>query len=281
MITKLDWISFSFPVGEGDPIAPHRILEAVLGGLYDFSPFTFKEISEGHTFEQRAGRAPYSIGFIRSDNGCTVFAHPNLPHALVEITGRGCEAIAARGTTDIVLAEVAPRITRLDIACDMLCDTAPVDFAELRDQKRFKSHSEFVSESGATAYVGSRTSNRYARVYRYNPPHERAHLLRAEHVVKAEDAKSTALAIVHDGLSAVAKALGSAFGWKHEQWKPDDVNDAEIPVWRPERREGTTLFWLNSQVASTLVRLHKAGVLDATAWLRDNVLSQLDIDGNL
>jgi hypothetical protein len=278
MITKVDWVSFSFPVGHGEAIAPHHLLETILGDFYDFAPTAFNEITKGYEWEQRKGRAPYSVGFIRSDNGCSLFAHPNLSHALVELTGRGCESAATLGTLNLILGETASRLTRIDIASDMLTETSPLTFAPLRDAKRFKSHSEFVSESGTTCYVGSRTSDRYARVYRYNAPHERAHLLRCEHVLKAEQARSTALAVIHDGLQAVAKTLGEAFGWSHTDWEPDSDASAEIPVWRPERKEGKTLFWLNDTVAKTLIRLHKEGVLDATQWLRHNVLSQLDLD---
>lgn len=278
-ITKIDWLSFSFKVGQGDPILPHRLLEQVLGDFYEFAPTAYIEITKGYEWEQRAGRAPYSLGFARSDGGCYLFAHPNLPHALIELTGRGCGSSSSRGTLNLILGEVASRISRLDVACDMLCSTDPIDFAAARSEGRFKAHSEMVSSSGTTAYVGSKTSDKYARVYRYNEPHERAHLLRCEYVLKAETARSAALAVIHDGIDAVAKALGSDFGWQHEDWQPNSQKAAEMPVWRPERREGKTVYWLNTQVAETLVRLHRAGVLDATEWLHDNVLNRLAVEG--
>lgn len=275
MITKIDWLSFTLPIGQGEPLAPHRMVQYISEALYDFSPVVFEGIFGDYSYEQRKGRPPYSIGYARSDAGCYIFCHPLLPHFLIELTGQGCDALSTRVNPLEFLRGVSSRLTRIDVASDMLCDTDPLAFAALRNEGRFKSHSEFVSETGITAYVGSRTSNRYARVYRYNPPHERAHLLRAEHVLKAEDAKATALSILESGLPAVTVALGNAFGWTHASWTPQAVERAEIAVWRPERHSGKTMYWLNAAVAPALVKLCRESGFDAEAWLRDNVLTKL------
>lgn len=281
MITKIDWLSFTLSIGQGEPIAAHRMVENIATTVYDFSPVVFAGIFGDYKYEQRKGRAPYSIGYSRSDAGCYIFCHPVLPHFLIELTGQGCSSLARNCDPLEFLGAVQSRLTRIDIASDMLCDTNPIVFAEARNLGRFKSHSEFVSETGTTAYVGSRTSNRYARVYRYNLPHERAHLLRAEHVLKAEDAKATALSILADGLPAVTVALGQAFGWSHVDWTPNNVEAAEIAVWRPERHSGKTMFWLNSAVAPALIRLAKDTGFDVQAWLEQEVLTKLKSDDNL
>lgn len=277
MITKIDWLSFTLSIGQGEPIPFYRLQQNVLETLYDFSPVVFSALTDGFTWEQRSGRAPYSVGWSRSDAGCYIFAHPNIPHFLIELTGGGCDALSTTRHSLDFLGAVAQRLTRIDIASDMLCETRPLEFTQQRAVGRFKSHSEFISETGETNYVGSRTSNRYARVYRYNAPHERAHLLRAEHVLKAQDAQNVAHSILSDGLPAVTVALGKAFGWEHVDWTPKDVKEAEIAVWRPERHAGKTLFWLNSAVAPAMIKLCREQKLDATQWLRDNVLSKLDL----
>jgi hypothetical protein len=281
LITKIDWLSFTLPIGDGEEIAAHRMVENIATTVYDFSPVVFAGIFGDYKYEKRKGRAPYSTGYARSDAGCYIFCHPVLPHFLIELTGQGCSTLSHNCDPLEFLRAVQPRLTRIDVASDMLCDTNPLEFAALRDQGRFKSHSEFVSETGTTAYVGSRTSNRYARVYRYNHPHERAHLLRAEHVLKAEDAKASAQSILDNGLASVTVALGSAFGWTHASWTPQDVKAAEIAVWRPERHAGKTLFWLNSAVAPALIRLAKETGFDVQAWLAEEVLTKLNPDDNL
>lgn len=280
MLTKIDWLSFSLPIGEGNPLPSHRMADYVAQAVSDFSPVVFDVLFTGYEFEQRKGRAPYSIGWARNDNGVFIFAHPNLPHLLIEVTGKGCDAVSqTTQETEFVIA-VQPRLTRIDIASDMLCETNPLDFAALRDVGRFKSHSEFVSESGTTAYVGSRTSDRYARVYRYNPPHERAHLLRAEHVLKGQQAKLTALAVLQQGLPAVTVALGVSFGWSHPSWTPDDVGTAILEVWRPERHAGKTMFWLNSAVAPAMRKLLREADFDPVAWIYENVVNYKPTDNS-
>lgn len=275
MLTKIDWISFSVPFQPLPIGQAHRLLERVgetLGSLY---PFAYDVLLSCFQFEQRKGRAPYNVGFERADKGVYIFAHPALTHFLIEITGHGCTEIADNPLLNDFIAEITPRLTRMDIATDILTETNPIEFAQQRDTGRFRSHSEFVSESGTTAYVGSRTSNRYARVYRYNEPHERAKLLRVETVVKSQDAQNTARALLQNGVDSVAKSLGEQFGWYHPDWKPETTSAAEIEVYRPERKEGKTMFWLNDTVAKTLVRLSKEKGFDPQKWLNEFVLSQL------
>lgn len=280
MYTKIDWLSIVLPIGQGEPLPSHHMFDAMLEACNTLSPIVRKCLFSGHHFEPKKGRAPYNRSFARDDSGCYLFCNPVLPHFLIELTGKGCDALSTDADAFKFLGSVQPNLSRIDVASDMLCDTDPITFAHERNAKRFKTHSEFVSSSGKTAYIGSRESNRYARVYRYNPPHERAHLLRAEHVMRHEDARSTAYSILQDGLPAVTVALGAAFGWTNASWTPESVTAAELAVWRPERHSGKTLFWLNSAVAPALVKLCRETGLDATQWLQDNVLSKLsDVEG--
>ena len=275
MYTKIDWLSIVLPIGQGEPLPSHHMFNAMLEACYNVSFEFGKCIFAGRDFEPKKGRAPYNRSFARDDSGCYLFCNPVLPHFLIELTGKGCDALSVDPDAFKFLGSAQPYLSRIDIAADMLCDTNPLEFAAARDAKRFKTHSEFVSSSGTTCYIGSRESNRYARVYRYNAPHERAHLLRAEMVMRHEDARSTAYSVLQDGLPAVTVALGRAFGWKHADWQPDKVTPAELAVWRPERHSGKTMFWLNSAVAPAILKLCKETGFDATAWLRDNVLSKL------
>jgi len=275
MITRVDWISFSILVAP-QPDGEHwDMAQQCLNALEEMHidlPEWFR-LDSSWTFEK--GRAPYAICFRRADNGISIYAHRNLSHALIEIAGRGCEEMQAHNLIHPVLEVVQKRLTRLDLACDMHVETRPLEFVAKRDTGRFRSHSEVVSESGETCYIGSKTSDRYARVYRYNPPHERAHLLRCEYVVKAENAKLLAQSILNDGELACAAALGETFAWEHEAWDTAGENAAEIEVWRPERREGKTLFWLADTIAPLIARLHNEGVLDLGTWLTDHVIPRI------
>jgi len=278
MITRVDWISFSIlvapqPNGTQWDMAQqcYDSLEALNTDIPEIL-----QIDNSWTFQK--GRAPYEFCYRRPDNAISIYAHRNLSHALVEIAGRGCEELHANSKLHDILRAAQKRLTRLDLACDMHTDTNPLEFAVLRDTGRFRSHSEVVSESGTTCYIGSKTSDRYSRVYRYNPPHERAHLLRCEYVVKAENAKLLAQSILSDGELACAATLGNTFGWQHKDWNVDSENAAEIEVWRPERREGKTLFWLADTIAPLLIRLHREGIIDVTKWFNDNVVDKYNDD---
>lgn len=252
------------------------MIDDIASELHSCSTLVYDALVKGWNFEPHAGRAPYSMGFARADHGLYIYCHPRLDHVLFELTGQGCDSLKPEHNPIGVLEALADRLTRIDIACDMLCDTNPLDFVAKRDAGRFKTHSEFVSETGVTCYVGSRTSQRYARVYRYNPPHERAHLLRAEHVCKGKDAQLTAHAILDANISSVAVSLGTAYGWTHDSWTPKDVRPAELNTWRPERHAGKTLYWLNDAVKPALKRLIRENGFDAQEWL-NNIMAELEV----
>lgn len=274
MIWRVDWISFSVvvnPAQDGnDRSAAYRAAEA----LQALHPDLVQWLRMGDDFTPERGRAPYNTSWVRDTPGLRIFTHPDLPHALFEVSGQGCDRLTLDGFMDGVLSAVAPRCTRVDVACDILTETRPIAFDKERSNGRFKSRSEIVSEDGETVYVGSRSSDRYARVYRYNPPHERSHFLRVEHVIKAENAQIMARAIPQKGLASVVASLGQAFGWEHADWSVNE-DPAEIAVYRPERREGKTLYWLADTIAPLLVRLHNEGVLDIADWLDTHVLPKL------
>lgn len=271
MLSQVDWISFTVPVEPAEtPLFwttltnVRRELQAMHRDLPDWLSFDLEILDH-------AGRPPYKVRWSIVGAGVSVFTNDKLPHALIEVSGKGCAVLRERGVEAQLLQVVTPRLTRLDIASDILTETRPTTFAEDRQPGRFRAHSQVVSESGETYYVGSRSSDRYCRVYRYNPPHERHRFLRIEYVLKAEQARYTALSLLAVGPESVSKALGEAFGWRHGCYDPDEGPAAELTVWRPERHEGKTLYWLNKQVAPAIVRLVNDGALDLDEWLTEQV----------
>lgn len=275
MIINVDWISFTGKrIAEPDDTMSSTLADAIkyiqglgsaVGEFIDINPL----------WVWRTGRKPYSSSFTNPEGDIRIYIHPKLDHFLVELQGRACKRLSGDPIGWEFLDAVCDRLTRLDIAADMLCDTNPLQFVSSRIEGRFKSHSEFVSSSGTTCYIGSRTSDRYARVYRYNPPHERAHLLRAEFVVKAENARLTARDILDKDILSVTARLGAQFGFTDPAWSVEGASEVELRTFRPERRQGKTLYWLADTIAPLLVRLAKEGVLDPQQWLEDNVLSIL------
>lgn len=274
MITKIDWMSFSIPMDvskmESEQDAPSQIVASLL----DLHPGLPEWLHLETTFEARNGRAPYRTAWARVLSGLTIFAHPALPHALVEISGAGCDGLATDERLYDVLSVVQSRLTRIDIACDILTEERPKAWAEDRDGGRFKAHSYVNSESGETFYVGAKTSDRYCRVYRYNKPHERSAFLRVEYVIKAENSRLLAHAVLEQGLRPVVASLWDTFGW-HRGRGELDATPGELEVYRPDRREGKTLFWLADTIAPLLARLQNEGVINVDEWVRANVYPKI------
>lgn len=273
MLASIDWLSFTVPIEPSDDgiRLKARVRDAVLA----LSPALEAHLGFERDWYVGTARAPFRSVWQRVDNSVTIFASVNLPYALIEMSGQACQELQRDGLMDDTLAIVHDRLTRIDIACDIECDILPVEFAEKRDTEKFKSYGHVVSASGETYYVGSRTSDRYARVYRYNEPHERARFLRVEHVVKAKQAKLAGWMYVDRGLPALVAALGETFKWRHDLWQPTETGE-KLKAWRPERHQGKTMFWLNSQVAPALIKLARAGDINIDAWIDEFIRPYID-----
>lgn len=277
MITKIDWLSWSLALpgpisGAGQDSIQHAetVLRTYLGDELADALLDAKFTPEG-------GRAPYTTRMMREDHFVSVFWGESQRHMLVEVSGGGCEDLERRGQLYALLDHVRPRLTRLDIAVDMLVDTEPGEFVSAGYSPRFKTTSHIISDTGATFYVGSRESERYARVYRYAPPHPRAAWLRCEFVLRHENATATAAAIADVGILGVAAQLGNSYGWKHPVWKPEFLTDQTIPTWRPERRQGATVRWLITSVFPSMARLVKEGVIeDVDAFLDQHLYNLIE-----
>lgn len=203
----------------------------------------------------------------------------NIDTVFVQCTGTTCEHLRQTGQLDNLIELHQQRATRIDFAADMLCSTSPREFVEARSHKKFRSVWDITEATGDTVYVGSWSSDRFARVYRYAPPHERSAWLRAEHVFKGKRARRAALAYIGKGIEDVTRACGETWGWAHPVWQPvcdsDTVSDL-LKLWTPERKVSKTLKWLETQVAPALAKVMNSGEIDdVDAWLKDNVYWRL------
>jgi hypothetical protein len=199
----------------------------------------------------QTGRMPY--GWSISCAGCRVFFGLS-GDVLVEISGEGCELLhAVDGLRAVVLA-YKTRITRIDHATDIETDVTPKAFTDAMTRKP-KTVSHICSDTGETMYIGSMKSPRYARVYRYAPPHIRSAWLRVEHVFRKQDAVEVAARWIEFGDDALAADCGKTFGWKHSVWTPE--SGFKIKAWRPERRDNKVHAWLTKQVAPAVSKALK------------------------
>lgn len=276
MRTLIDWLSFTVPIGNGN--YPERGWQWL-----DIQQFINSYVGEivsqffsGVSWLLDKGRAPFGQSFKSERGGLTVFFSSRLPYALIEISGVGMQQFREAGIEKALLEIAAERVTRIDIASDIRTQASPADFASKRDLGRFKSNASFRSKTGDTEYVGGRTSERYARVYRYAEPHPRAEFLRVEHELKKSAAKVAIAHILGNGVSWVQASLGRTFGWTHPAWSMDETDAYAMPSIPNSRTAAKTELWLRTQAAPAFVKLVKQGLIDdPEKWLRDVFLSEL------
>jgi len=276
MRTHIDWLTFTMTprygtydasnmsVGEDYATAiEHAWIET-------FDTETLANAFGGQWEKQEKSRAPYSDAWTQKNLGITLYAGISLTHCCVEISGSGCEILIEKNLLESILTAVVDRITRIDIACDIETKISPVEFVAVTRHARMRSSGHQLSASGETCYVGSRKSERYARVYRYFAPHPRAAYLRVEHVFRSDHAVDAGYTILAAGLDNVACAAGESFGWAHDTWKPDCTEEVELSIVKAERTTGSTVYWLMKQVAPAFKRLCAEGVIvDPEKFCRD------------
>lgn len=273
MRTHIDWLTFTLSPVWVSTIAEGQFENAYINALMDGILYAIPEETAVKAFgggwkKNERSRAPYTDAWTISQGGVTLFASPSLHHFCIEISGSGCERLISENVLQSLLIAVAERVTRIDIACDIETDVKPTEFAENRSHERMRASGYQVSETGETYYVGSQKSDRYARVYRYNKPHPRSHLLRVEHVFRRDCAKVVAKQCADFSVEAVAVSAGRAMGWSHEAWKPSISDNIDISVVSGGRETGKTVFWLVNSVAPAFKRLcQTGGITDPEAFL--------------
>jgi hypothetical protein len=267
MRTHIDWLTFTMrPLYMSSYAESTPEYEKYTGSIENAFFDTFNEgvmaMAFGGTWErQERSRAPYTDAWHLGNSGIVVFASPDLTHCCVEISGAGCERLIKLDVMDVVLRAIHERVTRIDIACDIETLTQPDGFVSVLKHKRMRASGYQASQTGTTCYVGSKTSDRYARVYRYNPPHPRSHLLRIEHVFRRQYAKVIAKECSNGNIEAISAAAGQAFGWAHPDWKPTDSQFVDISIVGSEREAGKTLYWLVNSCAPAFKRLVESGAI--------------------
>jgi len=274
MRTHIDWITFTLTLRyEGEGIEAYA--GALRNGIVDsFGNLLADRVFAGDWEAKERSRPPYQHAYTLGEGGISIFASPTLTHFCVEISGQGCERLIELGAMNEVLTAIHERCTRIDIACDIETEVRPTEFVECLAHGRMRASGYQKSNTGETCYVGSQKSDRYARVYRYNPPHPRSHLLRVEHVFRRDNAKSVASQCADIDIQRIAAGAGKAFGWLHEIWDTTILDSGDISATRERGRSGKTVFWLVNSCAPAFRRLVQNGTIsDAASFLQTYFMS--------
>ena len=190
-------------------------------------------------------------------------------HIYVEFAGKACATFDGKGILDDIISRSTDRTSRIDFAVDILCKTDPLEFSEQRENLSFKSTGNKRTPSGRTEYVGGRTSERMARVYRYEPPHPRSEFLRVEAEYKGDAAKASARHYIEVGLQQATLDAHSCFKWTSPDWTPENGTYGKIPYknYRPEN--ASTIRWLYGDVITALSKAISSDLIDFGEWLEN------------
>lgn len=256
MIHKIDWFSYTVETGNLPDLSAHRMRQVLVERLPDYINTDFVD------YDCPVKRKGFSVGVVLGRHTYCFMATNGL--MLIEHTGQGCSLLENEGLLVEIIQKYADRATRIDIATDMLTPTAPETFALSRTGGKTQSRGSVSSPTGDTEYIGSQKSDRWCKVYRYNPPHPRHKFLRIEYTYKGKQAKVAANALKQVSVDELAIMSGNRYNWTHPCYQPGEgVTTAILGAWRPDRKQGGTARWLLVQAAPAMARmLHE----DELSW---------------
>lgn len=259
---KLDWFSFTFPVRTVDNAPDDTTREGVIQAFHIWTSGIFIGVVSGELWPIAQERGHYKNRIECPITSLSINWNGKDTYALCEASGRVCDALMERIDIHVLAQAANGRATRIDLAVDIECDVQPEDFVKQRDDRRFTSNGIYSSQTGQTCYVGSRSGERMARVYRYSYPHPRSHLLRAEVEYKGDAAKKLLEAMLSVPLNKLTLAAHLPFGWQHPIWQPEDAEVSKIKARAYDKANDGRWTWLMTVCWPALKKAHEEGIID-------------------
>lgn len=274
----IDWASFTVPIfyTEQPPMRHAMVVRTkkVLENLASEMPTIFA-ISAA-IWNQTTPQRPYTMAWVCPDLGIRLNADPRRKEALIVFNGAACEQIRKMGTVaqNEVLRQVQQSGTRLDLATDIESNAEIKAIEAAGWAKRIVSTAYISSYSGQTLYIGSRKSEAFCRVYRYNPPHPRASLIRVEFELKKSRAKTVAELARIEGVALATRSVAARFEIQHATVEHVFTGSTRpIKTEATERIQAKTEHWLLTQCVPAFIRLCEDGTIDdPRAWVNRNML---------
>lgn len=268
MDAKIDYLSFTVMINCQGTEQGGADAQAAQQALALLHPNFWNLFASQVYWEPGSGRGHYGASRYNADTYAAVRFGGSANHILVELPGTACQWLKDHDALLPVLADAQERLTRLDIAVDVVTETTPQEFVAAGYGERWKAHASIISAEGSTEYVGSMKSERFARVYKYAPPHPRAGTLRIEHVLRGAYAKAGASDVLAAGVPNTAAECGLSWGWKHAEWQPGTISDCKLRAKRSDRHEPGRVRWLYDVVAPSLVKADAEGLIDLADFWR-------------
>jgi hypothetical protein len=267
---RIDWLQFYIatpsPFG-GIGLEAQRAVVSLVRHLVFGEAFT-------HSLEDDwtvgSGRQSYAAHIEMPDYPGSFFFGTINAHVLCVFSGRDCDVLRER---DQLMS--GERVSRVDLAVDIECDTTPSQFCLAGYTSKSRTQGLFSSSDGETVYIGSRTSDHMVRVYRYYPPHPRAHLLRLEIEAKGDLAKAFAAQSIGLDERSLVLAAHARMNWLHTDYKPGDEAAPLMGASRSDKAGRHEIAWLLKSVLPALLRYQQEEIFDVLTWLEDEVLPAL------
>jgi len=213
---KIDWYSFTVPLAGGLEGHGIDVLEAINVALQPVFGQSLDVLQGDGTWSIEPAKGFYAWRATHRASKVAVSWGTVNAHAFVELAGQSCDWLRLSGAFSAVVAASYLRVSRIDAAIDLTCKTKPQHFVAAGYAKRFKSAgADIHSKTGDTVNIGNRKSDRFARVYRYLPPHPRSGLLRVEAEYKGKAAKELGKLLAASGEIDAVRAAHAVFDWKH------------------------------------------------------------------
>jgi len=272
----IDWYSFTVPLVGVPDSGEIPVLKVILDVLRQFGLGVYLETLWTGDLELFNSKGFYAFRAMdRTTKLSLSFGGVN-NHVLIDCTGETCQHLRDSGQLYSLVALTGKRASRIDITADIVTDVRPGSFVDLASNTSIKSHSSIVSDTGATSYLGSWNSDRFARVYRYDGDHPRAHLLRVEHVHRGKWAKAVAELSIDMSCEKLLISCADNYGWTHPCWTPENVAVSKIRAAKHDRDGAATLKWLNNAVAPALLKSHREGLINAKDWFDQAVMKLIN-----
>lgn len=271
---SIDYYAFTIPLrgipaGEGE-----QTKQFVLEAFASACAAVGVPVPGGHVWEIEKAKGFYSWRARNVDSKIAVSWGNVNPHLYVELSGFTCAFYDGLGILDNLIYETRDRASRVDFAVDVECDNSVESIIVNNEGIAFKSHAFISSPQGDTYYVGSRKSERFARVYRYHKPHPRHTLLRFEVEYKGEACKALLQqfrGVPNAELTAIAHA---PFKWKFDPMASFVGSASKLPARDYDKGDPSTVRWLCGTVASSLRQAFLSGLITPQEWLQSTDLHQ-------
>ncbi len=280
-MTILDWAAFTLPIPytERQPLPNEfqKRIESVLKNMGELMP-----LITAHCADYLAlvtPQRPYRKAYCCPNVGFRINADWKRREALIVFNGAACEMVRGIGAAAIIelLVRVEATGSRLDFATDISTNISPADVQERGWSKRIVSKSYIQSQQGNTLYIGSRKSDAFCRVYKYNSPHPRSDKLRIEFELKKQRARAVAGIAIVDGVAVAARSVAARYEFGHPTVLEAFAGSIrQIKTEAHKRSMASTEAWLLTQAAPAFLRLVREGVIsDPRAWVERYFLGNI------